>query len=44
MFSWVQRRGLQIAVLTIAMSAQVRAQTAVPGFALGSQHDSESEC
>jgi hypothetical protein len=30
MFFWVQRRGLQIALLTIAVSAQVRAQTDVP--------------
>jgi hypothetical protein len=30
MFFWVQRRGLQIALLTIAVSTQVRAQTDVP--------------
>src|SRR5579863_6930571 len=30
MFFWVQRRGLQIALLTIAVSAQARAQTGVP--------------
>ncbi|HSZ02835.1 MAG TPA: capsule assembly Wzi family protein [Terriglobales bacterium] len=30
MFLWVQRRGLQIALLTIAVSAQARAQTDVP--------------
>src|SRR5579863_5578463 len=30
MFFWVQRRGLQIALLTIAVSSQVRAQTGVP--------------
>jgi hypothetical protein len=30
MFFWVQRRSLQIALLAIAVSAQVRAQTGVP--------------
>jgi hypothetical protein len=30
MFFWAQRRGLRIALLTIAVSAQVRAQTGVP--------------
>ena len=30
MFFWVQRRSLQIALLAIAVSAQVRAQTDVP--------------
>jgi hypothetical protein len=33
MFSWVQRRSLQIALLAIAVSAQVRAQTTVSGSA-----------
>ena len=44
MFFWVQRRSLQVALLTIAVSSQVRAQTDVPGSPSAPQHDSESEC
>jgi hypothetical protein len=32
MFFWVRRRGLQIVLLAIAVSVQVRAQTGVPGW------------